>query len=555
MFRNYLLLLLLLLSGFASAQFPQDSLLNYVVDDATGSEQSVPLTATTANGNTFISWFDNSSGQYRLKMQLLDMDGIPQWAQGGIVVSAFPQNSALFRYDLEADNDGNAIVAFQDERSGSLQVVAYKISSTGASLWGNGILLQDSTSDGLSPRVTVTTANDVIIAWNAAAGSSKWVAYAKVTSGGQLNWIKRVWNGQKYSRAVMLPAAGDGFKMLYVQESGGFPGGTSTMYLQHFDSSGTALWPSAVLVSSQTISFFFFPEIISDHHDGVYIAFNTGNPINPMMNDVYAQHIDSAGVKWSSTGTQCANSTTEHKLTGGFATNSTGTELYVALQVLNSSQGNSGISLQKLNSIGGVQLGSNAMNLRPVSSAYYLPVGIVDEGNGVMIAYILGGFGSQTLQALSTDYNGTALWGYDPMIAATLSNKDDVSCGPYLNGQVVLVWSDDRIDGGIYAQNIFTNGAFGPHVGLEEHSIIQHAVLFPNPAASPKISILSETTHQVIIRLLSITGQTGYEQAVQLIPGSQEIPLNYSGAEGFYAVQIISDARPLWCGKWINCAH
>lgn len=550
---KYLLLLVsLLFSSFASAQFSQDSTQNYAIHDLAGSEQSVPLTATTSNGNTYVSWFDISSGQYRLKMQLLDMDGMPLWGQGGIVISSYPQNSAIFRYDLEVDQENNAIVAFQDERTGTLQVVAYKITPTGLSAWGNGIVLQDSTSDGLSPRITTTAANDVIIAWNASLGSSKWVAYAKVSSGGQLQWIKRIWNNQKYSRAVMLPAGATGFQMLYVQETGNFPGVTCTMYLQRFDSSGTALWPSAAQVSTKTISFFFFPEIITDGHDGMYIAFNTGHPSNPMMNDVYAQHVDSAGVAWSATGTECANSATEHKSVGGFTTDATGAELYVALQVLNSSQSNSGISFQRLNSAGNNLLGVNALNLRPVSASYYLPVGIVDEQNGVMIVYALGGFGAQTIHGLKTDYNGLPLWGYDPTISAALSNKDDVSCGPYMNSQSVVVWFDDRIGGGIYTQNILASGAFGPQVGLEEQLFVREPILFPNPSAVPKINIHSAARQEVEIRVTNVAGQIVHVQSAVLQPGVQDLPLQFTGAEGIYFVHVFNAVQRQWCGKWMN---
>ena len=550
--KNILLLLLMTFSLSASAQFTNDTLGNTVIHELNGSEQSVPLTATTSDGKTYISWFDNSSGQYTLRMQLIDMDGINQWASGGVVVSSFPQNSALFRYDLEVDKEDNAIVAFQDERTGTLQVVAYKITPFGTSAWGNGVVLQDSTSDGLSPRVTVTNANDVIVAWNASLGSSKWVAYSKISAGGQLQWTKRIWNNQKYSRAVMLPASTSGFQMLYVQESGSFPGVTSTMYFQRFDSSGTAQWVSPVLVSSKTISFFFFPEIISNLNDGVYIAFNTGNPSNPMMNDVYAQEIDSTGALWSATGTQCANSTTEHKLVGGFCTNSTGTEICVALQVLNSSQSNSGISLQRLDNSGNLLLGTNALNIRPISANYYLPVGITDEQNGVMITYVLGGFNSQTISCLLTDYNGLPLWSYDPMISAFLSNKEDVSCGPYANGQVVIVWQDDRVDGGIYAQNVSANGGFGPQVSVEEFSLVREAMIFPNPSAYPKMKVWSDKQTTASIHLENLIGETVSTLTIDLQKGENLLSLPEPSVAGIYIVRILGNNQDLWQGKWVR---
>ena len=548
---RYLIILFVLIAQIANAQFPADSMLNYMVDDKTGSEQVTPLSERTIDGYTYISWFDNSSGQYNLRMQRLNIDGVPQWAQGGIIVSSLPQNSALFRYDLDVDYDGNAIVAFQDERTGSLQVVAYKISTAGTSVWGSGIVLQDSTSDGLSPRITVTNSNDVIIAWNASLGSAKWVAYSKISSGGQQQWIKRIWNNQKYSRAVMLPAGTTGFQMLYVQEVGNFPGVTCTMYYQRFDSSGTALLTNAVQVSNKVIPFFFFPEIISDKHDGVYVAFNTGNPSNAMMNDVYAQRVDSAGNTWSATGTECANSTTEHKLTGAFVTNDTGSELFVLLQVLDGSQGSSGISLQKLDNTGTLMLGTNALNLHPISATYYLPVGMVYTQTGLMMAYLLGGFGNQILHGMSTDYNGLPVWGYDPAISAVLSNKDDVTCTNYQVGGMVVVWSDDRIDGGVYAQNIFLNGGMGPTVSIEEQSLVREAVLFPDPSAYPKLRLNAERSENLILKIINPLGQMISVTSLNVKPGVNELVIPQVG-KGIYRLVLSTKEEIVWQQQWIN---
>ena len=76
--KNILLLLLMTFSLSASAHFTNDTLGNTVIHELNGSDQSVPLTATTSDGKTYISWFDNSTGQYTLRMQLLDIDVINQ---------------------------------------------------------------------------------------------------------------------------------------------------------------------------------------------------------------------------------------------------------------------------------------------------------------------------------------------------------------------------------------------------------------------------------------------------------------------------------------------
>jgi hypothetical protein len=267
---------------------------------------------------------------------------------------------------------------------------------------------------------------------------------------------------------------------------------------------------------------------------------------------VYAQEIDSTGALWSATGTQCANSTTEHKLVGGFCTNTTGTEIAVALQVLNSSQSNSGISLQRLDNSGNLLLGTNALNIRPISANYYLPVGITDQLNGLMITYVLGGFNSQTISCLRTDYSGLPLWGYDPTLSAFLSNKEDVSCGPYANGQVVIVWQDDRIDGGIYAQNIFANGGFGPQVSVEEFSSVREATIFPNPSAYPKMKLWSDKNLKATIRLENLMGETVSTSTIDLQKGENTLSLPEPAVAGLYIVHLLDNNQHLWQGKWVR---
>ncbi len=106
-----------------NAQFADDTLNNLTVHDFLGSEQATPLSASTSDGKTYISWFDISSGSYVLRMQLLDANGVALWPSGGVVVSDFPQSTAIFRYDLKVDMTDYAVVAFQDQRSGEMKPV------------------------------------------------------------------------------------------------------------------------------------------------------------------------------------------------------------------------------------------------------------------------------------------------------------------------------------------------------------------------------------------------------------------------------------------------
>jgi len=549
-----LMLAFCLQSSFA--QFTIDTLQNTVVHNLPGSEQSVPLSVTTSDGKTYISWFDISSGSYVLRMQLLDAAGNAMWGPGGIVVSSYPQSTALFRYDLAIDNEDNAVVAFQDERSGDLRVVVYKLNTSGTQLWGSaGVALNDSTASGLGPRITVTGNNNVIVAWGASIGSSKWISFQKISPSGNILWSKRIIGTVKYSRAVMVPSGTDGFQMLYVQETGNFPG-VSTMFAQRFDGNGNGIWPAPVQVSTKTIQFFFFPEIVSDGAGGFLIAFTGPNPSNPAQNDVFAQRVDSAGNKWNLTGNAAATQPGDIRMTGHFLRHAPTGQFFVTLQVTDPSQGQSGIALQGFDSAGNVLLGPNGILLKPVSATYHLPFGLADAGNGLICIYEEGsGFGTKLLKAFKTDYSGSLVWSYDPVVSNFPCNHDDLSTGRFRNNQVVFVWEDDRLnpgsDLGIYTQNMTGDGQFGNITGLENRPQPLSLQVFPNPGVNPSIVFSHPFAGTGLLRIFSTEGRLVYERDLQITAGDNRIQPIVELEEGLYQIEIVTPAgRSL--GKWLN---
>ncbi|HNS11264.1 MAG TPA: T9SS type A sorting domain-containing protein [Bacteroidia bacterium] len=552
----YLFIFSLLAGLNISAQFVNDTTSNTRIADWSGSEQATPLSATTSSGLTYITWFDNFSSNYELRMQLLDSDGNKLWPDSGLLISNYPQSTALFRYDLKTDNEDNAIVAFQDIRSGDLRIVAYKLDIAGNFVWSNtGIELTDSTATGLSPTIGITASNNVIIAWNANLNTYNWVSFQKISGTGTVLWSKRIFdqtNNYNYSRARMVPNGSDDFLMMYVEELGGFPGVTSTLFAQHFDVNGDQVWMNAVQVSTNTIPFFIFPDIISDEHGGFFTAFNSSNPINPGLNDVFAQRVDSAGNTWSSGGTQVANSSTEHKSTGGFCYNTSNGGLCITLQVLDGSQGSSGVYIQSIDNNGNVLFGSNGIQLKNIDPIYYNPHAIVDAGDGLICIFSYGGFGNQVLSSIKTDYAGNHSWSYEPMISTYLSNKDDLSAGFFENSQTIVVWQDDRIDGGVYTQNLRGDGSFGVITGINQLQSASQLFLYPSPSASAKLIYNSAGNENISLSLINLEGKEVFFEDLDVRKGLNNIVLpNEILKRGIYIINVFTSSGMQQI-KWVK---
>jgi hypothetical protein len=535
------------------AQFVADTTLNTRVHDLPGSAQSTPLTATNETGRTFVSWFDNSSGQYTMRMQLLDSLGQKMWPDTGILVSNYPQSSGLFRYDLISDHEGNAIVAFQDERSGGLQVVAYKVNALGGMVWGNaGITLSDSTSNGLAPVLTVLENNDVLVAWTASGNpSGKWVPVKKLrASDGQVLWSNRIAaEGKKFSRPSMLPASSSSFYMLYVKESGNFPGLTSIMYAQKFSSETMqALWQDTLQVTSKNIPFFYFPKIEPDGLNGFFLVFNTGNPANPMLNDAFAQHVDSAGSTWTDEGIQISMDASGNKYNGGYCWVPSDSSLCIALRIQDGNQTMSGISFQKINMAGERVMGENGLELRAMNTELYNPWLLLNSGDGLVCLYGFGsGFNNQKIKGLKIDYDGQALWSYDPVASASASNKDDLSAGPFRNGQTVLVWSEDRSgDDGIYAQNLRLDGHFGNGEVTAVHAKGSSAkpVIFPNPGTKSTLFFTATQSGIIPYRIYDALGMLAETGELFCKQGENHHSVGRTLKPGFYLTDFILGNKP-----------
>ena len=542
----FLLCCVLMMGTKLFGQWTSNPMQNTIVQDSSGTEQATPLIASLPDGRTYISWFDMYNGQYQLKMQLLNAEGYKQWAGSGLVVSNHPQNSALFRYDLKTDKEGNAIVAFQDERTGSLEVVAYKVSPSGSMLWGaDGVLLTDSlaTDGGLSPNIGVTNNNEAIISWNASSGSAKWVSFQKILPNGNIGWnaLHRVKdNVKKYSRAVFVPAGLSDFIMMYVEETGNFPGVTCTMFAQRYDSGGNPVWAAPSKVSTKTISFFFFPRIKTDPNGGFYLAFTTAHPLSASLNDVYVQHMDGNGLVWTPTGTEAGDSLCQ-KLTGGFDVDASTGTLWVVMQMLDGAQSQSGISVQSFDASGNKLLGNNGTTVLPISSSYYLPSSITSTNDGFIIVYTQGGFGAELMYALKVNSNGIPMWANPVNMCGVNSNKDKVQAGDFTPYQVVIVWDDDRIDGGIYAQNITSGGAMGITTDIGEHPESITASVYPNPSESPVIRLSSSIDNTTTFTLTDIYGKVLYKELLWLKAGNHELTLpDLPLSDGIYLMNFQS---------------
>jgi hypothetical protein len=498
---------------------------------------ATPLSAPGPEGSTYITWFEAASN-YRLMMQRLDADGQAMWQEGGIVVSDEPQNTALFRFDMKSDHAGNTIVAFQDQRSGALDVVAYRVAPDGSMLWGDGLALPTPGTTGIAPTIGVLNDDRVVIAWNTNRSPAT-VAYRILPATGMPAEEAPLEIGGTgiHGRPKVVPNADGGFWLQYVQQPGNFlsPG---TMKATRFAADGTALHDDTI--STATISGFYFPEPISDGENGLYIAFNSGNIANQNMTDVYVQRLRADGSRWSDRGSPVEDGATTNRYANNTAPALIGNAegLMIAYSRKNGAQSEGGVHVQRFATAGTALLGATGAEVVPSSSALPEPFGTIAAPDGAVFGCTMGSFSNETAAAFHVGLDGTLAEPQIPL-ATTPSGIDDASLVPFHNGQAVTVWQDDRYGGSILAQPIMidistgiadaTNGTW---VRLVQGSV--HELLFTEG-----------TPAELLITVYAADGKRLHEQRLPAqAPGARvQLDLDRHAASGASIVHVHSADR------------
>lgn len=549
---RFLLPLFLLLYGTAPAQWTTDLDANTPVRTMASGEAASPMVADGPEGSTYISWFENGTGNYQLRMQRLDADGVGLWDADGLVVSSHPQNTAIFRYDLQPDGAGNVIVAFQDERNGSLDVVAYKMGPDGTFLWGaDGVELPTPGSTGMSPRAAALSNGNTVFAWRTGHDPAR-IAFQLVDPAGNtlLSPAHMVIYENQVSRPVPIASADGDFILQFELEGGSFLA-PSTMYALRFDQSGNMIWPLPVQVSSKTVSGFYFPQPVSDGHGGFYLAFNTSNPSNFGLTDVYVQRVRANGTIWSTEGTRLDESNSTHKFTAGkgLAVVGDASGLMVPLQITNGGQSESGVFVQRVDTAGNLPWGADARVIIPIGSEQFSPVDIAATGDGAVIVHSSStGFNQDQLAATRVDLDGSAVWSVPQRgVSTLLSGKGKVGISSTRAGQAVVVWQDNRNPPGIYAQNIpdldGTTGILGFANGQSGLRLEQ------NPAMQP--TLLSDASPVArTLQVYDLDGRLVHAGSIGAWATRTELPLGHL-ANGVYSIRVQQAGYPASL-RWVK---
>ncbi len=444
------------LAAPAAAQWSSDPATNLALADRTGEQVQGKIVAIPGGGY-WVSWFDNATGGYDVYLQRLNADGTEAFAHNGLLV-ADRGFSSTQDYGLAVDADGNAYLAYRDDRSGSVRTTLTKVAPDGTFVWGDGPTF-DADFIG-NPRVAPLADGGAVVGWSESAS----FRLHRVNAQGEPVWGEtgvEVAEADRLLTLSDLKPSDDGTVIaLTVRTATSFFLSPKGLSVQKFDADGNALWNGGDLVTvyspdeaGQSIQMGYFPTFENDGEGGAVVTwYDNGDTRN-----AWVQHVRSDGsLVFAGNGLAASGDPSLIRVSAEGAYDPAGGEYYVGFMTATLNQSMWGYRVQKFSADGVAQWGDGLI-LDPLDAAQPTPAKIVWSGDGVIAAW-----GDGHLLAARIDADGSDAWGGPIAASSRESPKSRIALAPAPKGGAVVVWSDGDFGAAdLLAQNINADGSLG----------------------------------------------------------------------------------------------
>lgn len=464
------------------SQWSDDPMENSPIALMTG-EEVIPKIATAESGISYVGWFSLTANNYNVRLQKLDVYGNFLWDENGLLISNHPTMSWLTDWDMAVDKEGHAILAFQDIRTGNNNIFAYRISPDSEFAWGaNGLQLSNSaTAMNVSPKITVTDSNNVVIAWQA----DNVIIRQKITPAGLKLWGDdgiTMSGANTFSWPQLLAVGGDEVVMKYFEDSGVPWAPTRHVYAQRYDESGSSVWANPTVISnaggiSAWTQIFSF---IGDGNDGFFIAWHDDRD-NNMLASVFVQQINASGqAVFQPNGIEASLMPGRNNFYPHLALPEGSDEIFVFWNEMDGNQDNRGIYGQKISSAGARLWADNGKPFIELSSTDIYPFGAEVSPTDMTVFFLQSPVGNNAhLKAMRIATDGSFVWN-DQVIAlsSVQSNIIHPVVSHHSSTQWIAVWEDTRNgQADIYGQNIQIDGTLGPVVFQTDLTIFPDSLI------------------------------------------------------------------------------
>jgi len=281
----------LALSG--NRRWAEDVQLN---SDDGSSEQRDPAIAVDRAGYTLAAWQDGRNGDTDVYAQRLDAAGVKLWPADLRVNS--DSGAARHRAPaIAAYENQDALVIWQDDRTGDWAIYAQRIRPDGRKAWAQDVQISAATAVSPTlPTVTIGLNENAFMAWQSPSAGSVGIFLQKLDGRGNRIWPAdvRVDSGGPATQRESPTVAVDGGNQVFVAwcEQRSHDAG---IYAQRVGADGSRLWPEDLRVNANAGNTGQRdPQLATDQAGNAFVAWQDRRNANA---DIYAQKVNPAGGK------------------------------------------------------------------------------------------------------------------------------------------------------------------------------------------------------------------------------------------------------------------
>lgn len=263
------------------------------------ADQNAPVITSDGAGGAIIAWEDYYSGNGDIYAQRINSSGATQWTAGGVAICSASEGQGYI--DIISDGAGGAIMVWEDNYGSSIDIYAQRVNATGATQWlSDGVAICTAADNQYTPKLAEDGSGGAIITWEDQRGGDVNIYAQHINSAGTISGLADgiavcSASGNQFVPAICSDGAGGAIFTWYDNRNGNWD-----IYAQKFITGGTPVWATNGVAVCTASGDQQYPAIVSDQNGGAIITWQDASSIAA---NIYAQRINSDGnAVWTTNG-------------------------------------------------------------------------------------------------------------------------------------------------------------------------------------------------------------------------------------------------------------
>jgi len=222
-------------------------------------------------GGAIVLWVHDFYGVADIYAQRIDADGNLLWGANGVAVCT--ATGQQYEADLVSDGTGGAIFTWADGRGTDIDIYVQRVSAAGSPLWtADGLSMTSAAGTQENPRIASDNNGGAIVAWEDNRGADQDIYVRHVSAYGNVDWLGDglpvcVFTGWQDEPVISSDGAGGAIIAWRDQRTTPY-----SIYAQRVDRMQTARWNANGNIVNDPSFFAGLPTIIPDGYGGVFAA-------------------------------------------------------------------------------------------------------------------------------------------------------------------------------------------------------------------------------------------------------------------------------------------